>query len=381
MGEKLLFKGIVGSQAFGTATPTSDVDHVEIFMCDNNDLLGFKYKEHDDLDKDYRRYELNKYMKMLMNGNPNACEILNLPVECCLFETPEWKELKKHKAHFITKKLSDTFAGYAKTQINKARGLNKKANWELQRVERKDILDFCYVLPLDGSDTQAKPFRYWSEKRQYKHTNCGLVKIDHLKDSYLLYTGEVGKYLGLVRTDKNNDVVLSNVEKGDDPIGILYFNKDGYSTHCKDYNQYQEWLKNRSQERFDTNKAHGQLYDSKHIMHVVRLLKTARDIAETGNIVVRRSPEEVQYLLSIKRGEIDLKSLVDWAEQEVPILNNLFDNSKLPNDVDAEFCHKLVVKLRTRKYIKKESSINNIFSDMGSALNFKNYTNEDNSGK
>ncbi|MEZ4687614.1 MAG: hypothetical protein R3B47_16595 [Bacteroidia bacterium] len=39
-----------------------------------------------------------------------------------------------------------------------------------------------------------------------------------------------------------NDVCLSNVPKGEKPLAYLFFNKEGYSVYCKDYQQYWDWV-------------------------------------------------------------------------------------------------------------------------------------------
>ena len=346
MSEKIICKIIVGSQAFGTATPTSDVDTCEIYMCDTNDLLGFTYKEHDDVDKDNRRYELGKYLKLLYAGNPSSLEILYTPDDCILQSSPEWEYIRSFSTKFVTKNLYNTFCKYAETQIQKAKNLNKKANWEEQRVQRKTLLDFCYVLPFDGKHQSIQLETYL---KNFEHTidqkDCGLTKIDHMKDCYLLYISK-GEYQGVVRDEFNTDVVLSSVGHWHSPSAILYCNKDGYSMHCKDYNQYQQWLKDRSELRFAVNKAHGQLFDGKNLAHTVRLLKTARDIAEKGIVVVRRNPEEVKYLLSIKHGEVDLKEMVELAESESKALKAVFENSSLPDGVDFELVNQLVINIR-----------------------------------
>ena len=50
----------------------------------------------------------------------------------------------------LSKLYCEVFAGYALTQIRKARGLNKKIV-NPQPDERKEILDFCFALEGQGS--------------------------------------------------------------------------------------------------------------------------------------------------------------------------------------------------------------------------------------
>lgn len=364
--EKILFRGIVGSQAHGTAGEGSDVDIATIYMCDNSDLLGLNYIEHSDIDKDNRRYELNKFIKLLMVGNPNMLEIMNLPKDCILETSPEWDLLLQEKDKFLTKRLRQTFSEYARTQVAKARGLNKKINWEKGKTERKNVLDFCYFIECYYSgkaDTIATPINTWLSDNGYLQEQCGLVNIDHFRYCHTLYIDERQGYTpdnprftelvtdldfkGIVQDiDTSNDISLSSVPSYCVPRGILFFNKDAYSSHCKDYREYVQWLENRNPTRFETNREHGQDYDSKNISHVVRLLKTARDIASEKKIVVRRSPEEIEYLIRIKKGEEELDKIVQLAENEYLEIEKLFDESNLPEEVDQEFCNNLILKLR-----------------------------------
>lgn len=58
MKEKLIFKCIVGSQAYGTAIPTSDTDHKGVYCQTPDELLGFNYKEQIEVGKDEVYYEV-----------------------------------------------------------------------------------------------------------------------------------------------------------------------------------------------------------------------------------------------------------------------------------------------------------------------------------
>jgi len=45
----------------------------------------------------------------------------------------------EHKDEFITKVCCKSFAGYGIAQIKKAKGLDKKQNWEKGKVTRKNF--------------------------------------------------------------------------------------------------------------------------------------------------------------------------------------------------------------------------------------------------
>ena len=150
-------------------------------------------------------------------------------------------------------------AGYAMTQIKKARGLNKKIMNPMDK-ERKSVLDFCYIQYHQGAISLKK----WLEEKGYQQENCGLVNIPHMKDIYGLYHDADGQYAGVVREKTVDTVVLSSIPKNAPQEAILYFNKDGYKKYCKDYRDYWSWVEKRNDARYENTISHGKNYDAKN---------------------------------------------------------------------------------------------------------------------
>lgn len=111
---------------------------------------------------------------------------------------------------------------------------------------------------------------------------------------------------------------------------------------------YQEWLDNRNEQRWTDVKTHDQKIDGKNMMHCRRLLEMAKEIAEGKGILVRR--ENAQELLAIRRGEVDLQSLIDRAENDIVEIDRLFKGSDLPESVDPGFINDLLVSIRKEFY-------------------------------
>jgi hypothetical protein len=118
--------------------------------------------------------------------------------------------------------------------------------------------------------------------------------------------------------------------------------------HCKDYNEYQEWLDKRNLQRWVDVESHGQKIDGKNMMHCRRLLEMAKEIAQGKGIIVRR--ENAQELLAIRRGEVDLQSLIDRAENDILEIDQLFQESDLPESVDPDLTKSLLVNIRRKFY-------------------------------
>jgi hypothetical protein len=147
---------------------------------------------------------------------------------------------------------------------------------------------------------------------------------------------------------ESNQLRLSSIPKGETPICNIIYNKDGYSSHCKDYKEYQEWLENRNETRYVETKEHGQQIDGKNMMHCMRLIRMAQEIGRGEGIIVRRP--DAQELLSIRRGEVDLDNLIQMADKAIEEMDSIFDSSDLPKKVNPELVNSLLVTIRREFY-------------------------------
>lgn len=351
-----LFLVIRGSHAYGTNIATSDIDFGGIFIQPIEDILGNKYKEQINDDKnDTVIYELRRFLGLLSSNNPNILELLNTPEDCILYKDPAFDEILQNRDKFITKICANSFGGYAKMQIQKAKGQDKKQNWEKSRVERKTPIDFCYIHQNEKSKSLVELLTEEGLDQKF----CGLSKVPHSKDTYALFYDEYSHIEKSERSnifkgisfESSNDIKLSSIPiyiPKDFFIGHISYNKDGYTQHCIDWKSYQTWLAERNEQRWVDVESHGQKIDGKNMMHCKRLMQMAREIAEGKGIIVRRS--NAQELISIRKGEIDLQTLINDVESEIVEIDRLFKESHLPDSVDVEFIHNLIVKIRKQIY-------------------------------
>ena len=357
----IIFSVITGSYAYGTNIPTSDIDIRGIFIQPLNDILGFgKIDQVSDETNDIIYYEIGRFLDLLKNNNPNILEIINVPVDCIKIMHPIMKQIFDLKNEFITKKCRWSFGGYAIEQIKKARGLNKKMNWEETQMVRKTVLDFCYVLVGGGS----MPFKEWINAQiDYRdlnkclngnrvllsQTDIGHAAVDHFHDLYVMYVSPNFEKWGVVSDeDIANDVQLTSIPKDLEVKGSLYFNKDGYSVHCKKYKKFQEWKANRNETRINMVKEHGKKYDGKNLMHTFRLLETALEIAEGKGINVRRN--NIEKLLAIRKGEYEYDDLLIEAEELIQKMDVVFKKSNLPENTDIDIVNTLLINMRKEWY-------------------------------
>jgi hypothetical protein len=142
--------------------------------------------------------------------------------------------------------------------------------------------------------------------------------------------------------------LLSAVPKGKEPVAYLSFNRNGYSTYCRVFREYWEWVAKRNTERYENTVQHGKNYDAKNMLHVFRLLQMAKEIARTGELHVCRRNREI--LLQIRRGEFEYAELLTEAEELVTRVEAAFASSALPEAPSKEMAENTLLRVRREFY-------------------------------
>jgi hypothetical protein len=341
----LLLDCISGSHAYGLNTPKSDTDMKGVFILPKHDFYGLQYTEQlNNETNDIVYYELKRFIDLLTVNNPNILELLNTPADCILYKHPIMDLVKPEL--FLSKLCNQTFAGYAQSQIKKAKGLNKKIVNPIDE-ERKTVLDFCYVIKGQGSVS----LKSWLKSNNFNQEDCGLVNVPHMREAFSVFHNSQlteGYLRGVSSGPDAHDVSLSSIPKGLEPLVIMSFNKDGYSKYCKDYKQYWDWVDKRNDARYENTIEHGKNYDAKNMMHTFRLLNMAEEIAKEGKINVRRNDRE--FLLNIRSGTFNYDDLVKLANEKVEKINELYEKSDLPESPDVNKANDLLVEMREKIY-------------------------------
>ncbi|WP_342330123.1 nucleotidyltransferase domain-containing protein [Pedobacter sp. FW305-3-2-15-E-R2A2] len=340
----LLFECVSGSRSYGLATATSDRDLKGVYYLPKSEFYGLTYTpqiSNESNDEVY--YELGRYVELLIKNNPNMLEMLASPEEMILYKHPVMDKL--NTAMFLSKLCRDTFAGYAITQIRKAKGLKKKIVNPLPK-ERATVLDFCFIL----AGYNALSLRDWLKTQGYKQEQCGLINIPHSRGLFALFYDEEENlgYKGIATNVLANELSLSSVPKGEKEMAYLQFNQDSYSSYCKEYREYWDWVAKRNEERYLNNLEHGKDYDAKNMMHTIRLLQVAEELLRTAELRIKR-PNRAE-LLSIKSGHYSYDELQKMAEELIVQIDLAYKKSDLPEAPDAEALEKVLIAMRTELY-------------------------------
>ena len=429
----LIYNYLRGSHCHGISTPLSDEDYCGVYLAPVEQILGLGLDYQDQISNetnDIVWYELQKFMNLLLKSNPTVLEALFVDDKYVEYEHPIMTEIKKHKEKFLTKKCFDSFFSYAKSQIKKARGLNKKINWEVP--ERKGILDFVYTYHKQGSSK----IQNWLEYRNLKQKYCGLVNVPNMHDNYSVFydwgnhflnenvtfkdlkeaylDDNVYDIINIVKRLKNgeknldlvnklhkaqfknmvnfimekydlrstsvyfpkmktltrlnewfnnqkpigykgmtneaetsNELRLSSVEKDVLPICQISYNKDGYSSHCRVWKEYQDWIKHRNPVRYESNLKKS--YDAKNMCECFRLINCGIEIARGEGYKVDRSNIDADFLLDVKNHKYEYNELMEMLEKKNNEMEKAMAESTLPENIDVEFVNDLLLKIRKQQ--------------------------------
>lgn len=116
----------------------------------------------------------------------------------------------------------------------------------------------------------------------------------------------------------------------------------------KHYRAYNEWRKNRNPKRAELEARYG--YDTKHAMHLCRLLKMGCEILRTGEVHVFRP--DAEWLRGVREGLLSYQELLQWVAEQEKELARAERESSLPEEPDFEAAENLVLEI-TERYLQE----------------------------
>lgn len=118
--QNIVLQATVGSRLYRLDTPASDVDTRGIFVVPTSDVFRInKYVEEIQIDgQDTVYWEIEKFLKLAGNGNPNILDLLFSDVDIDAY-SQFGSELLTNNRKFLSKKIFQTFGGYAQGQLKK----------------------------------------------------------------------------------------------------------------------------------------------------------------------------------------------------------------------------------------------------------------------
>ena len=127
----------------------------------------------------------------------------------------------------------------------------------------------------------------------------------------------------------------------------MVYNESGFKDHCKKYKEYKDWEKFRNPKRYESNLDKN--YDSKNLMHCVRLMHMGKEIAEGQGIHVERTWDK-EFLMDIRNHKFEYDELMEKIEADREALDKAIANSTIKETIDINFVNEILIEMRKKAY-------------------------------
>ena len=261
LGDRIILLGLGGSHAYGTNNENSDIDFRGVTLPLPSDLLGLtEFEQFENRETDTVIYSFKKIVKLLLDCNPNTCEILGLDEDQYLIKSPLGQELVDNSGLFLSKRAAKSFGGYAGAQLRRLQ--NAIARDSMPQREKEQHI-------LRSVQNALEDF-----ERKYAHPERGNIRlyIDRAVNPEM-------------ETENFVDANYSHMPLRD------YENMwSAMNTVVRDYDK----IGKRNRKKDDNHL-------NKHAMHLIRLFMMAIDRLEKGKIITHRK-DDLELLLKIRNG-------------------------------------------------------------------------------
>lgn len=343
--ERTIYVTKHGSHSYGTSIPTSDLDIRGVCIAPKEYYFGFSqaFEQATQAEPDLTIFELRKFLSLATDANPNVLELLFTDQSDHLLTTPLGERLLANRGLFLSKRVKFTFQGYAHSQMKR---IATHRRWLLNPVEKHPSrgefgLPERTVLPAD----QLAAAQAAISKRVDEWTWNELESVG--PDIRIALQAEFTRRL-LEITQWGEDQVVGKVWQaagtalGFDTNFLQVMDQERrYLASLREYQQYQEWKKNRNPIRAEMEAKFG--FDGKHALHLVRLSRCCKELLLTGELNVRRP--DAEELLSIRKGAWTFDQLMSWFEKQDTEIEAAYLSSTLPKSPDRPKINDLCVSM------------------------------------
>lgn len=229
-----------------------------------------------------------------------------------------WMEVQDQRHLFLSKKAQHTFSGYAMAQLKRI------------KTHRRWLLDPPKKHPgrIDYGLSDQK-----IEREQLAAFDSRVRKLEDTLGGEGWTKDRVAE-----RDEELVTAVAAEIDIERSLIPIILAERR-YGAAMRNWAAYQKWKEERNVTRAALESEHG--YDTKHGMHLVRLMRMAIEILTTGEVLVKRP--DAEELLAIRAGAWSYDTLMAWAEEVERKIPDAAATSKLPHSPDRNAIDRLLV--------------------------------------
>lgn len=321
-----------GSHAYGTNIATSDEDYRGICIPPSRYRSGFlnHFEQSESKSPDVTIFEIRKWFKLACECNPNVLEMIFTDESDVIHNSYFGKKLRGNRNQFLTKRAKHTYSGYAMAQLKR---IKTHYAWIMHPPTREPLrsdyeLPERTLIPVD----QLKAAEAMVQKKMDEWN----VHVDELEPAQKIQIQSILTEVELSKTDAARAIGFS------DNFIYLLDQERRYTAARTTWTQYLNWKATRNPARAELEAKHG--YDTKHAMHLVRLMRMGEEILSGKGCIVKRP--DAEELLSIRAGEWTYERLVEWATEQDAHLTKIYAISPLPREPDRvkldELCQYIV---------------------------------------
>lgn len=345
MTRNCLINVVAGSHAYGTNIEGSDWDERSIFVDDmSRIILPFdKIEQGKYRDDDKVSYELSKYMPLLLAQNPNVIELLWTDSKDILFISPLGQLLRDNREQFLSKAIKDSYAGYAMKQLQRIKGHNKWINnaQPEREPEKQDFISVVWNFSGNKNYNKKSPTSGYVaiSLGDHNYSLWEAVKLDlPQKKSWIDKRGNPNP-IDKGQFDKINPNNLP-------PDLIVKINDDLFDSHHTNWKMYWQWKTHRNEKRGELEEKYG--FDTKHAMHLIRLLRSGCDILEHGVVPVKRN--DAEYLKDVRFGKYTYEEVLAESTKLNLRIQELSKDSPLPDEPNYNLAKELMLEIYTKQW-------------------------------
>lgn len=327
-----------GSLAYGTNLPTSDVDIRGLFCAPpkfiRTPFFNIKEQTLED-EEDGKIYELTNFMKLFAEMNPNIIELMFVDDVDILQTSEVYEYLRTMAPALLTSKVAFSFSGYAMAQLKRIRGHDKWISNPQPEAKPTQKEFFRLVHNYSENEFLAGAIKHDRFMEAMNNLNDMCILVPYGNDIYGVM--ENFSSSGMFNADGSIRHVdyqqLSDSDKRRKPVFIVKYLAEEHKQAKEKHRNYWTWKQNRNEVRHQLEVDFG--YDTKHAMHLVRLMRMAEEILSDGKVLVKRP--DAQELLDIRAGKWTLDELLSWAdEKDHYIREDLYKKTQLPKMADLD---------------------------------------------
>jgi hypothetical protein len=225
-----------------------------------------------------------------LDCNPNIIELLFIPREHWVSSSPIWELILENRDKFLSTRCRYSFLGYAFSQLKR---IKTHKHWTENPPEEPNRLEL-------GLSLESK------------------IRPDVLEALRTVPSSIIGGHL--------SKEIQEEIK---------------YQAAKKVWDGYNSWKKTRNPKRYELERKYSM--DTKHALHLVRLIRGGRELLTTGELNVDRREIDADELLDILHGKWSYEDIITYVESMEQKFAILEKESPLPKYPDRKGMEKLLL--------------------------------------